>query len=361
MTMAAERLRGLNWQLAADPELDSVLRHAAERARRKLTEADCATVSFKWKGETQNVEIQASEFEERCAPLLGRLRDPVLRSLRDGRTKVEQLSEIVLVGGATRMPVVRRAVTRMFGRFPAARVHADHAVALGAAIQAALKGKSADLEEIRLTDVCPFTLGVATTEKLPGGGFKSGIFSPIIERNTVVPASRVETYSTLQDGQRVVELEIYQGESRSVEENVRLGKLTVPVPPRRAGEVSLDCRFSYDSSGLLEVDVTVPQTGVTRQIVIMEEDQPEDEEQIAKRRAELARLKVHPREDARNAAVLARAKRCYEGFLGDHRAYAGALLSDFETALDSQDPRTIEKAREQIVHALDELEGEQFL
>jgi molecular chaperone HscC len=284
----------------------------------------------------------------------------VVRALRDGGVRVEDLSEIVMVGGATRMPIVRRAATRMFGRFPAMRVHPDHAVALGAAIQGALKEKNAALKEIRLTDVCPFTLGVDSAERLAGGGLRAGLFAPIIERNTVVPASRVESFSTVQDGQRLVEVGIYQGESRMVSENVRLGMISIPVPPRRAGMVEVLCRFSYDASGLLEVDVSVPETGVARQLVVVDEEAA-NEAQLAARREELAKLKLHPREEAANAAALARARRAYEAHLGDRRAYVAELLSRFEAALDSQDSRTVAAAREEIDAALDELEGERFL
>jgi molecular chaperone HscC len=359
--LALERIGGEGRKAMIGRRFEEVLRDAAERARRQLTDADEAVLSFVWEGERHEAAITTAEFEERAAPLMERLREPVIRALRDGGVKVETLSEIVMVGGATRMPAVRRAATRMFGRFPATRVHPDHAVALGAAIQGALKEKDAALKEIRLTDVCPFTLGVETAERLPGGGLRTGLFSPIIERNTVVPASRVENFSTVTDGQRKVELEIYQGESRLVVENVKLGKITIPVPARRAGMVQIDCRFSYDASGLLEVDVAVPETGTTRQLVVADEEEREDEAKLAKRRAELAKLKLHPRDDGPNAALLERAKRCYEAHLGDSRAWVADQLSRFEAALDTQDPRVASAAREEIGRALDELDGERFL
>jgi molecular chaperone HscC len=343
-----------------DPRFQEVVRDAAERARRGLSDAPEATFSYVWQGERHETVIAGDAFEERAAALVDRLREPVVRALRDGGVKVGELSEIVMVGGATRMPVVRRAATRMFGRFPATRVHPDHAVALGAAIQGALKEKDAALREIRLTDVCPFTLGVETSEPLPGGGLRTGLFAPVIERNTVLPASRIESFSTIRDGQAQVEFPIYQGESRFVAENVKLGTLLVPVPPRRAGTVEVRCRFSYDASGLLEVDVTVPETGMTKQLVIVD-DEAEDEAKLAARRAELARIKLHPREESGNAALLERVKRCYETQLGDSRAYVAQLLSQLESGLDSQDPRIVAKVREDVARAIDELEGERFL
>lgn len=346
----------------ADPlVLAELLRAAAERCRRALTEADSAEFAIVWNGERFATTVTTAQFEEAAQPLLQRLRDPVLRSLRDSNIRVEGLSEIVLVGGSTRMPVVRRAITRMFGRFPNAGVHPDHAVALGAAVQAGLLARDAALDEVRLTDVCPFTLGVDHAEPDGRGGYRTGLFSPIIDRNTAIPASRVNHYATIQDNQRELRFGIYQGEAREVSGNVRLGELRIPVPARPAGEVVAECRFTYDSSGLLEVDVSVPGTGVERNLMIMDEADPLTEAQIAERRAALAALKVHPREQSENAAVLARATRCYEGFVGAQREEVGRWITAFETVLERQEPRAIREGREQLVAALDSLEGERFL
>jgi molecular chaperone HscC len=359
VNMALEAINGVKAQ-PFDPRFQEVVRDAAERTRRLLSDTSDATFSYVWEGERRETVITGDAFEERAAGLIDRLREPVVRALRDGGVKVGELSEVVMVGGATRMPVVRRAATRMFGRFPAMRVHPDHAVALGAAIQGALKEKDAALREIRLTDVCPFTLGVETSEPLPGGGLRTGLFAPIIERNTVLPASRIESFSTVRDGQSHVEFPIYQGESRFAAENVKLGTLLAPVPLRRAGAVELQCRFSYDASGLLEVDVTVPETGITKQLVIVDEE-AEDEAKLARRRADLARIKLHPREESGNAALLERVKRCYESQLGDTRLYVAQLLSQLETGLDSQDPRIVAKVRGEVAQAIDAIEGERFL
>nr|WP_299425072.1 molecular chaperone HscC [Sphingomonas bacterium] len=341
--------------------LHEVMRAAAERARRTLSDRDDANYRFVWGGQEYAVTITAAEFEERAEPLLARLRDPVLRSLRDGGVRVDALAEIVLVGGATRMPIVRRAATRMFGRFPNATVHPDHAVALGAAIQAGLKARDADLEEIRLTDVCPFTLGVDVAERDGRGGLRSGLFAPIIERNTVIPASRVNRFFTLVDNQPSIKLGIYQGESREVSNNVELGGIEIEVPRRPAGQVGVDCRFTYDTSGLLEVDVTIPGTEIRKQALIYDREDSHLVAQLDQRRAALAGLKVHPRDEAANTAAMTRARRCYEDSLGDARDYIGAITGQFETVLEGQDPRQIEGARTELLKQLDSIEGERYL
>lgn len=358
--LALSRLGALSGQ-SSDSRLREIVRAAAERCRRALSGSDEAPLSFVWQGQPFEVNVSAADFEQAAGPLVARLREPVLRSLRDSNIVSEMLSEIILVGGATRMPVVRRAVTRLFGRFPDSTVDPDQAVALGAAIQAGLRSRDSALEEIRLTDVCPFTLGVDTAEFDRNGRLHQGVFAPIIERNTVIPASRVHIFSTIRDNQKLVEFGVYQGEARNVAANVKLGQISLAVPPRPAGAVRIDCRFSYDTSGLLEVDITVPETGVAKQLVICDDEDAPDAAELAKRRAKLAELKLHPRDDEANAAVLARAARCYESFLGERRDHIGQLILYLETALERQDPREIELVRRDVEERLNALEGERYL
>ncbi len=345
----------------ADDALYQKMRDQAERCRRKLSSADTATMSLTVDGDAIEVAVTEGEFADASGPLVERMRAPVLRALRDSRIQADTLEEIVLVGGATRMPIVRRAVTKMFGRFPALHVNPDEAVALGAAIQAGLKARDSALREVVLTDVCPYSLGVNSSERLPNGSVRDGVFVPIIERNTVIPASREQLFTPLDDRQRFVEFSIYQGESLNVRDNIELGVIQIPVPPGRATQAAVHCRFTYDINGLLEVDVFVPHTNERRQLVIMDKDVPVDEAQFARRREELARLKIHPREQDANRAVMARAERCFEGALGERRAAIAQLLSRFSAVIESQDPREIDAVREDITRALDAIEGETYL
>lgn len=335
----------------------ALLTLAAERTRRALSTSDAADFSLVAGDTPVTARVTTEAFEEAAAPIVKRLREPVIRALRDCHIDVKSLSDIVLVGGATRMPVVRKALTRMFGRFPNATVHPDHAVALGAAIQAGLLSGGDGLEEIRITDVAPFTLGVNTATRDQHGRYHGDVFAPIIERNTPVPVSRMEGFRTLADNQRQVVFAIYQGEARDVKKNVKLGELTVPVPPRPAGEIGVDVRFTYDTSGMLEVDVEVPATGLTRNLVIVDEEDRRAAGDIDARRKALEKLKVHPREEAENVALLARAERAYEGFTGHVRDIIGQGLTEFQGALDKQDPRLIADAREGLGQLLDHIEA----
>ncbi|MFA5964773.1 MAG: molecular chaperone HscC [Sphingomonas sp.] len=351
---------GAAWQADRhDDALHQKIREQAERARRTLSGAGSATMTVTWRDETHSFEVDTASFEAAAAPMLERLREPVLRALRDSEIKPDALSEIILIGGATRMPLVRRAVARMFGRFPNASINPDEAVALGAAVQAGLKARDAALKEVVVTDVCPYSLGVDMSRHLPGGGFETGIFAPIIERNTVIPASRMHSFGTMQDNQAVVEFGIFQGEARAVADNVEIGRTRIRVPRGPAGQI-VDVRFSYDVSGLLEVDIVVQQTGEKTTLVINDESAGDDAA-LAGRREALAALKTHPRDSEVNRAAMARGERAYENALGDERATIDMLISEFRVALDGQDPRVIEQARTRFQAAIDAIEGETFL
>lgn len=344
----------------SDPALRERIRHAAERARRALTDQPSATLSVTWKDKLYERQVTADDFEALSQSLVNRLREPVLRSLRDSGIRSEDLSEIILVGGSTRMPIVRRAITRMFGRFPANAVNPDEAVAIGAAVQAGLKSRDVTLKEVVMTDVCPYSLGVGAGETSPDGRDLGVTFSPVIERNTVIPASRVNYYTNASASQRVVNIPIYQGESRNLDDNVHLGEVKVPIPTGPAHSVNIEVRFTYDINGLLEVDVTIPKTGETRQLVIVD-DEVRNDANFEKRREALAKLKRHPRDDDINKTVLARANRCYEEALGDQRHYLGQQIGQFQAVLERQDPRDIEQSRTELSEILDRFEGETWL
>lgn len=346
----------------ASLEFYRTLHDAAERAKRKLSAEDAATIEIAWKGQTLSWTVTADEFAKLCDPLLQRIRTPVERALRDARIRAPELNEVVLAGGATRKPLIRKLVARMFGRLPASHLNPDEIVALGAAVQAGLLASDSALKEIVMTDVCPYTLGMEVVERVSANGpIRGGLYLPIIERNVVVPTSRVKDVYTVADVQREVKVKIFQGESRYTKDNISLGEINIAVPPRRAGEVRLDVRFSYDLSGLLEIDVHVPLTNERHQLVIEENPGVLSQAEIAERREKLAAFKTHPRDETVNRTLLARAERLYEQSLGDVREFVDRHIAAFVTAIDSQEPRTIEAAREQLAMALDQIESDSYL
>ncbi len=315
------------------------------------------SIEFNCNGETRLWKTDEARFANICEPLVQRLRAPLERAMRDARLAPEQLDDIVLVGGASRMSLAARLVSRMFGHLPLRHVNPDEAIALGAAIAAGMKARDESLEEVILTDVCPHTLGVGTGQEGPGGQLVTGIFSPIIHRNSTVPVSRVERYQPLRDWQREVEFEIFQGESPRVENNVRLGKISVKVPNKRSAENPVDIRFTYDINGLLQVEATMVATGETHEVVLEQNPGVLKPEEIRERLSALSALKVHPRDQQENLAVIARAERLYEELLWARPDLQHALLQ-FQGALDSQDPDRIREHRGQFSSMLDHIESQ---
>jgi molecular chaperone HscC len=339
-----------------------LLLRQAELAKRALSTQDTATLSVVHDGRPIEWTLGREQFETIAEPLLARLRAPIERALRDARVEPEALSRIILAGGASQMPAFRRLITRLFRRLPVSQISPEEVVARGAAVRAGMVARGQGLEEMVMTDVAPFTLGVETTMSVGGGGKRiDGQFMPIIERNTVIPVSRSEVVHTISDNQRKMAIRVFQGESRLVKDNVLLGELTVVLPPAPAGKEKVDIRFTYDTSGLLEVDATSLGTG-QRQTLVIEGNpgvlQPDD---IAKRLAALAKLKVHPRDDAVNSALMARAERLFEERLGDTRAMIGEAIGVLTIALERQKPDEIDHARKKLSDLLDEFDHGFFL
>ena len=332
----------------------------AETAKRKLSDSESAVIALTYKERDYSLELTQARFQSISEPLLARLRAPVERALRDASIRASEIDNIVLAGGATRSPVVRQMVTRMFGRFPAMELNPDEVVAMGAAVMAGLKARDEALKEVVMTDVCPYTLGVETVHRMPHGGEVDGYFSPIIERNTVVPASRVQGYVPVREGQRFLELEIYQGEARLVRDNIKLGSLKVPLPKLPREQAGVDVRFTYDVNGLLEVEVTVDATKDVHRLVIQGQSGMLDELQVAARLAALAELKIHPRDKAENRALVAQAERVFQQLRGDARDRLGDEISRFEMALASQDERTIRVAIDRLRKAIGFFERDSF-
>jgi molecular chaperone HscC len=338
-----------------DAQLSGRLRREAERVRKALGQESSATFSVRQGEKEWRREYTQAELVDLYAPLFARLRAPIETALRDARIRASELDEVLLVGGTTRMPMVRKLAAGLFGRFPSVQLNPDEAVALGAAVQAGLKSRDAALEEVVLTDVCPYSLGIETAVEY-GGRLENGHYLPIIERNCVVPVSKVKRVVTLHDRQKVVLLKVYQGESRKINENILLGELQIPVPPMPAGEVAIDVRFTYDNNGILEADAQIVQTGERRKLVIANNAGVLDPDEIAQRLEALESLKVHPRDEQPNTLLVARLERLYQESRGDLRHHLDGMATHFAHVLDTQDLHEIRTLRTQISAQLDALE-----
>jgi len=342
--------------LSRPAPVHAALWRQAEVAKRALSDADSHEMELVHEGAALRWTLTREEFERLCARLLERIRVPIERALRDAAIHPDEIGSVVLAGGATRMPLFRRLATRLFRRLPVGHLDPEQVVARGAAVQAGLKMRDAALDDVVMTDVAPFTLGIEVAAVREGQVAATGLYLPVIERNTVIPASRSTQVHTVQDGQRRVQVRIFQGESRMVGDNIELGELAIKVPRRSAGEETIDVRFTYDVSGLLEVDTRVLSTGATDHILIEGRSGTLSGDQIKARLAVMARLKIHPRDQAENRALLARAERLYEERLGTTRERLGEWLEQYLVVLDRQDPGEIDAFRAQFLEYVNDID-----
>jgi molecular chaperone HscC len=340
--------------------IHGALRRAAELAKRALTDVERHEISVVIGGRKVDWVLTRDEFEVLSDPLLKRIRAPIERALRDSRLHPDQISHLVLAGGATRMPLIRRLAARLFQRLPIAQINPDEVVARGAAVQAGLKMRDAALDDVVMTDVAPFSMGIEVTRTDQGRVVDTGLYLPIIERNTVIPVSRSTQVQGIKDNQEKIDIRVFQGEARQVRDNVALGELTVWIPPGPAGSVAVDIRFTYDVSGLLEVETKVLSTGAVDRLVIEGHPGVLSPAEIRGRLDALQHLKIHPRDQAENQALMAQAERLYEERLGDERQAISQAIDEFRSVLAGQDAGEIAEFRAKLQSWLDTIDRSIF-
>lgn len=355
--MAKLFLQKAGLQLAGMTEKEQVrVYRQAEKAKCAISDNTEVTMTFLYHEETLEQRITYKEYEEACEDLLMKIREPVKKSLSDAGLKLSDIDEVLLIGGATRLSVVRDFLIRLFRKFPDTRMNPDETVALGAAVQAAMKERREEVKEVILTDVCSFTLGTEVVVEYEEDKFEDGRFCPIIERNTVIPASHTERLYTVRDNQTTVRVRVLQGESRFARNNLFLGELEIEVPKGPRGQESVDVTYTYDINSLLEVEVTVVSTGLSRKMIIKGQDNQMTDEEIGRRMEELAYLKIQPRDYEENRLVLLRAERMYEEALGDRRRKLDHYITAFEAALKRGDHDEIMESRTELNEILEEEE-----
>jgi molecular chaperone DnaK len=255
-----------------DAVLQARLERAAERTKIELSEHAFTTVREPFlvsQGKTAlhlEVELSRETFEGLIRPMLEETLDAIDRALADAGLQASELDRIILVGGSTRIPLVQRLVANHLDQEPIDSIQPDLCVALGAAIQAGvLSGEAVDAI---LVDVIPHSLGLAVAMQTPMG-IMPGMFSTVIPRNSVIPVSRSNVYSTFMDNQEAVEIEVYQGENPIARENVPLGEFRVEeLPPRPAGSLQIEVHFDFDHNGILTVTATEKGKGQQNSLVV---------------------------------------------------------------------------------------------
>lgn len=326
----------------------------AEECKCAFSNRNEVTMSYTIGNQKYQMNITLDAYEKACSLLLEKLRRPIEKSLKDAGVTLNDIDQVILVGGATRLPIIRRFVNRLFGHICNYDIDPDKAVALGAALQCGMKARDKEIQEIILTDVCPYTLG--TEIVMHNGMFdETGHYLPIIERNTVIPVSRTQTVYTAHDNQTNVNIKVLQGESRKAYYNLLLGEISVPVPAGPKGKEAVDITYTYDVNALLEVEVYVHSTGIRRKVIIQNEQNQISDEEATIQLEKLQYLKQNPRDEEVNQLLLLRGERLYQE-MPEYRYEIDSALTEFEQVLSRQNRTEIEISRKKILQLFNEID-----
>ena len=345
------RETGLNWD-ALTPSAQRQLLALAERGKVGLSGIRRGLLVFQDGDQSLSAPLDGKILASICKPVFERVRGVIVRAVRDSGIPVSAMDDVVLVGGSSQMEVFVDYLEQLFSKRPTLAARPEHMVALGVGLCVGIKQRSAELRDVVMTDVCPFSLGVVTYNSQ---GDVNPHMAVLIPRSSILPARRAQQFYTLFPDQRRIRLEIYQGENYYAADNLRLGELTVAVPPDEPGSQWVQVIFAYDINGILEVTAE-SSSGDRKQTVILNPKLTLSEEELQQ---ELARLNALPTQSEigeEDQLLFAWAQRLFAELTGPRRQEAGYLLQRMQEAAQSGDPVRQAREREDTRRRLEELE-----
>ena len=355
LTSEFQRESGVD--ITHDPLAMQRLKEAAEKAKIELstqqqTEVNLPYITADASGPKHlNIKLTRAKLESLVEDLIEKTIGPCKIALQDAGLKVNEINDVILVGGQTRMPKVQEEVKNFFGKEPRKDVNPDEAVAVGAAIQGGVL--AGDVKDVLLLDVTPLSLGIETL---------GGVMTSLIEKNTTIPAHETQTFSTADDNQTAVTIHVLQGERQRAQDNKSLGRFDLAdIPPAPRGMPQIEVSFDIDANGILNVSAKDKATGKSQNIVIKASSGLSDEEieQMVTDAASHAEedRKFRERVDARNQAdALIHAaektlKDAGDKVSGEERHKVETAISDLKAVLEEGDKQTIETKTQALAEA----------
>lgn len=331
------------------PEEQGKVLQEAELLKRMLSRRNQVSRTIKLEEREYMMKMTNQQLIHISAELFKRMTGPIKRVLNDSGMTWEEIDQVILAGGSSKMPVVRQYIQSIAEAPVVVDDQPDESIALGVGLAAAIKDRTEEIRDMVLTDICPFSLGMELYD---------GTFSPIIERNDTLPCSRSRVYSTARDFQDTMVFRIYQGESMMVKDNLLLGTLEIDGLPRQwAGEVSAVATFLYDINGILDIHVDRPGKSVHK--VIMNRNIGLSEEQLEERLKELNHMAMYPKGKERDRLLIERARRVYMESTGRVREDLEREIRQYEYLLSHGKEKDIRQGFVRLLLYLESLEQNQ--
>lgn len=330
-------------QLHINDKQRAILYKEAEKCKRNLSVQSQATMSLNFNNKLYESHYTRERLLKESGTILTRIKEVLTQCLRANSMNANQIDEVILAGGSSKMPIIQDFIRYLFHKDPILFDDCDQLIAKGLGYVCGVKQRKEEIKDYVLSDICPFSLGIGVLNETD---LKNEYFSPIIHRNTILPCSRVKRFYSSHDYQEKLDITCYQGENVYAKNNLQLAKIEVEIPKNLRGEECADVRFTYDINGILEVDIMVCSTKQTYHKVV---SQTMNEEEINQQLKHLSSLKVHPKDDEKNIVLLKQLNACYEQAAPFDRENILNAIKHFEYILNLQDSKIIQKTRKEMI------------
>lgn len=329
-----------------------VIKKQAEKSKILLSTQDSVEMNV----QTDEMDCKMTMDQEKLIKIskdvLQEILKPVTKVLIDSQMSMEEIDELVLIGGSSKMPMISRFLEIKTGKKPVIIGSPDEMVAIGIGIYAGMKERNEQIKDIVMTDICPFTLGVGACSD---EGSRKLQMVPIIERNTVLPCTKTDIFKPVSISQRYISVNVYQGESLNIEDNIYLGSIEIELPLYMERKEPIELRMTYDINGILDIEATILSTGKVTRSCIIKNINLSDEE-IQKKKEELEKVKKNDKENAKDSFLRERADTLFRMTRGLLREQIVYFLAQYDRVISRGTPMQIKRCTDFFENFLNQVE-----
>ena len=326
------------------------LRKISEKAKCALADKEEVAMELETGGRVCRALLNEDLLFEICVPLIGKIKQLFLHILEDAGSRVSEIDDLIMVGGSSKLGVVKRFLRELLGKEPIVMGETDRVVAWGVGVYAGIRQRREEIKDLLLTDVCPFTLGIAVNNR---ANQDKSILNPMIERNSTLPASHRDRFVTVSDYQKEISIRIYQGEEYYVDDDLFLGEFSIETALKPAGQAWVDVQFTYDINGILHV-MAENEMGERRQILLA--NQALSEAELERYTWQMEKIMLPPIQRPENQKMLACLLAYYEKSTGQRREMIAAMTDRIMRGLNSNRKKEIRDAEEMGRNCLAQLQ-----